>query len=405
MRLVILGGSGSATPELVDALAAWPGGPERRPSLDIVLTSRSAERLGLVATEMRRRIARDGWSDVQVLTATDLDEALDGADVVLNAVRVGGLAARAFDETFPQARGIPGEETIGPGGFANALRTVPVALGLWARVIQRAPDALRINLTNPSGIIAAAVGQEFGESVFSVCDSPVTFCDAIAQRLSHEVGSVRERYVGLNHIGWWIPRAETELEATSDLANGQDPEAVRAQGALGAPYLRYYIHPERVLVAQRAAAEVRATQLQRLEAELLAGYAAESSELPRRGAVWYAIAVLPLINGWINGASGVFTIGLRNDGYLDGVADDVIVERPVCFDHPRTVTSIAAPDLPSLPAAILGRHAAYESLAAVAARPSGTRIDRVRALMANPLVTTYDLASILLDDIEARSAA
>jgi alpha-galactosidase/6-phospho-beta-glucosidase family protein len=99
----------------------------------------------------------------------------------------------------------------------------------------------------------------------------------------------------------------------------------------------------------------------------------------------------------------VITIGLRSDGYLDGVPDDVIVERPVRFDQPRTVVSIPAPQLPSLPAAILRGHAAYESLAAAAARPSGARMDRVRALMANPLVGTYDLASVLLDDIEAGS--
>jgi len=125
MRVVILGGSGAATPELTEGLAAWPGGIERRPALEIVLVGRSPAKLDLVVGETARRAAGLPGADVRVTGATARLGALSGADVVVNAVRIGGLTARTFDETFPQAFGIPGEETMGPGGFANAVRTVP----------------------------------------------------------------------------------------------------------------------------------------------------------------------------------------------------------------------------------------------------------------------------------------
>jgi 6-phospho-beta-glucosidase len=292
---------------------------------------------------------------------------------------------------------------MGPGGFANALRTVPALVDTWATALERAPDALHINLTNPSGIVVAAVERELGARLISVCDSPITFCDAIAERLGRPVEAVRARYQGTNHLGWWVPGSEAELEAAQDLAQGQEAGAVRAQGALGAPYVRYYVHPGRILAAQQAAAEARAQQLQRLEAELLSGYQRGDTDLPRRGAVWYGTAVLPLVDAWLHGSEEVLTLGLRNDGRLPGLPDAVVTEGPVRIPRPGRLEPLPVPDLPDLPAATLAAQAAYELLTVAAARPGATRDDRLRALMANPLVTSWDQADALLTAIEARS--
>ena len=403
MRFVILGGSASATPELADALADWPGGIERRPSLEVVLQGRSADRLELVASEMRRRVASLAGAPVTVSTRTELAAALEGADVVLNAVRIGGLAARVFDESYPQRHGCPGEETMGPGGLANALRTVPVVRASWATVMEVAPGALRINLTNPSGIVVAALEREFGARVFSVCDSPVVFCDKIADRLGVASTDVRLRYQGMNHLGWWLPRDEAELEATLDLVAGQEADAVRVQAAIGAPYVRYYVHPDRILQTQLAADETRAQQLQRLESELLAGYASRAGDLPRRGAVWYATAVLPLVDAWFNGSDEAIIVGMRNDGRIAGLPDDVISEGPVRIPRPGQVEALAVPPLPPLPAAMLAAHARFEAMAVDATSPAAGRVDRVRAMLANPMVSSYDVAADLVGEIESAS--
>lgn len=403
MRIVLLGGSASATPELADAIAAWPDGIERRPDLEIVLQARSADRLEVVASEMRRRLDRHPGAAIRVVTETDLTRALDGADVVINAVRVGGLGARIFDESFPRRHGVPGEETMGPGGFANALRTVPVAVSLWSAVARVAPEALLINLTNPSGVVVMAAQRAFGLRIFSVCDSPVTLCDGVAERLGLAVDVVRQSYLGLNHVGWWVPRDEIELAATLDLAAGQDPDAARAQEAIGGPYVRYYVHPDRILAGQLEAGETRAQQLQRLEVKLLSGYADGSLDLPRRGAVWYGKAILPLIDAWFNGSTRTLILGFRNDGRISGLPGDVVTEGPVRISRPGQLEVLASPALPPLPAALLAQHAAFESMTAAACGEQAAREDRVRALMANVMVPSYDAAVGLLNDIESGS--
>ena len=354
---------------------------------------------------MRRRAAGLDGASVEVRTATDLVAALEGADVVLNAVRIGGLGARVFDESFPQRHGCPGEETMGPGGLANALRTVPVVRRYWETVREVAPDALHINLTNPSGIVVAALQATYGAPVFSVCDSPVVFCDAIAERLGVPAVEVRLRYQGMNHMGCWTPSGDEALEATLDLVTGQDEDAVRMQGAVGAPYVRYYLNPDRILATQQAASETRAQQLQRLEVELLQGYADGQADMPRRGAVWYGKAVLPLVDAWSNGSDDVLLLGMRNDGRIPGLPDAVITEGPVRFPEPRRPEAVPVPALPPLPAQLLTQHAAYEAMAAAATGPDASHEDRLRAMLANPMVSSYDQAVALVDEVETGSPA
>lgn len=292
---------------------------------------------------------------------------------------------------------------MGPGGFANALRSVPVAMALWAEVARTAPGALCINLTNPSGIVVAAVRREIGLPVISVCDSPITFASGLAARVGQTAEDVLARYQGMNHLGWWLPADQGQLEAAADLAVGQAPEAVRAQGAIGAAYVRYYVHPDRLLAAQQEAGETRAEQLMRLEAELLSGYADAADDQAKRGAVWYGSAVLPLVDAWVNGSAQTLILGLPNDGRIAGLPDDVITEGPVRIEQPGRLVAGSHPELPAVPAALLHAHAAYESLAVDATRPGAGHVDRVRALMANPMVSSYDVANGLAEHIETHA--
>jgi 6-phospho-beta-glucosidase len=80
-------------------------------------------------------------SGVPVTTTTRLDEAVDGADVVYCAVRVGGIDGRLLDETAALAEGVIGQETTGAGGITFALRTVPVVTEIAEVVARRAPNA------------------------------------------------------------------------------------------------------------------------------------------------------------------------------------------------------------------------------------------------------------------------
>ena len=359
-RLVVLGWSGASTPELFDAIVAWPGGIDRRPELRVVLVGRSVDKLELVTGACRSRLAEgrataDGGLSVEVSTSTHRRAALEDADIVLNQVRVGGLAARAFDESFPWSYGLPGEETMGPGGFANALRTLPTLRYAWRDVAEVAPDALVINLTNPAGMVLQAAHREFGLQIVSVCDSPVTHTGAIAARLDRPTAHVVARYVGMNHVGWYVPETFDELDRLTDLAVGLDAEAVAVHEALGAPYVRYYVCPDRILAVQRSA-ETRAQALMRIEAEMLTGFASGDPHTRRRGAAWYGLAVVPFLDAWLNGRDEPLIIGTINGGRVQGVPTEAMVEVPVRLPGPGQLASpglagcegpVALPPLPA----------------------------------------------------------
>jgi 6-phospho-beta-glucosidase len=405
VRFVVLGGSAPAIVQLIDALAYRPpDAPHRRPAgLDLLLYGRSHERLAAVAGAAGLRADQLGLA-VAVSAVTDRTAALVGADIVLNQIRPGGLEQRSADESFPHQFGIPGEETLGPGGFASAIRSVATLRPVWADVATCCPGALLINLTNPAGIVTQAARLAFGLDVISVCDSPLDLLAAVADRLGRvDATGLRARYVGMNHVGWYVPESGAELDRLDGLVAGLDPDLARLHGALPGPYLRYYAHPDRMLEAQRGR-PTRADQLRELARSALETFG--RGELPaawQRPAPWYSLAVVPLVDAWLSGSSPPLIVGLPNRGRLAWLPDDVIVEGPAAAPRPGVIEPEPVALLPDLPRGILARHASYERLAAttLAAGPP-TDDDLTRILLANPMVNSLDQARGLAAAIAAR---
>jgi 6-phospho-beta-glucosidase len=398
VRLVVLGGSGASTPELFDALRAWPGGDARRPPLEVTLVGRSRSKLELVASAARLRVAK--VPNFRLATSTDRAAALAGADVVLNQVRIGGLDAREFDETYPRRHGLPGEETMGPGGFANALRTVPALRPAWEDVARIASEALVVNLTNPAGIVVQAARREFGLDVVEVCDSPISLCAAVAHAYAMPEGAARRRYLGMNHVGWWIPADGDTATPIASLANGVTPGVVDAYQALPGPYVRYYASPGRV-AREQADGPPRAAVLRGLEAAILSAYGRGTADAPPRGAPWYRLAVVPLLDAWTNGSDEPLIAGRPSSD--PRLPPDSVVESAWIVRSRRFRLAGDPPSLPALPQAILELHAAYERLvvdAILAGSPKGAL---VRALAANPMVRDVEVATELVEDVLATS--
>ena len=274
-----------------------------------MLHGRSAEKLDIVGRVCARMAGAGdrltvGWT-------THLGAALDGADVVLIQVRVGGYRARAFDETFPHEFGLPGEETMGPGGFANSLRTVPVVVNLGQAVQQHAPRAWVLNLTNPSSVIQLALQRTAALRVIGVCDSPVSMREGIAGVLDAGPDRVRVEYVGMHHFGWITRVWHEGREVMSDVLKKVDElrwisvpaDLVRAIEAVPHPYINYVLASQAMYERQQGR-RPRAKELADLEGELLAEYRAWlATDDPRppaglscRRAVWYAKIIAPVIH-------------------------------------------------------------------------------------------------------------
>ena len=198
VKLALLGGGGFRTPAIYRALAE---GSTRTTYDGLVLYDVDQARLDRIAAVLSGIDERLGRS-VPITTTTDLDEAVDGADVVYCAVRVGGLAGRLLDETAALAEGVIGQETTGAGGITFALRTVPVVTEIAEVVARRAPRAMFINFTNPVGLVTEAIRRVLGDRVIGICDAPLALCRRVAAALDREPEDLWFDYFGINHLGW-----------------------------------------------------------------------------------------------------------------------------------------------------------------------------------------------------------
>src|SRR3954470_2189097 len=197
-RITVVGAGSTYTPELVEGFARRA---DRLPVDELVLLDIDPERLEIVGGLARRMLDRLGWAGRLVL-AGGTGAGLDGAGFVLVRLRVGGRAASLVDETLPPKFGTIGQETTGAGGFAKALRTVPIVLDLAERVGKRAaPGAWIVDFTNPVGIVSQALLDD-GHRAIGLCNVAIGFQREFAKRYGVEPEQVELGHVGLNHLSW-----------------------------------------------------------------------------------------------------------------------------------------------------------------------------------------------------------
>jgi 6-phospho-beta-glucosidase len=394
MKVAVVGAGSTYTPELVSGLGALEVD-------ELVLMDVDAERLEIVGGLARRMLGRD------VPLTTELDAAVDGADFVLVQIRVGGQSARLRDETIPLACGCIGQETTGAGGFAKAMRTVPVVLGIAERVRELAQDdAWIVDFTNPVGIVTRAL-LDAGHRAVGLCNVAIGFQRHLASRLGVEPARVVVDQVGLNHLTW-VRRVLLDgddvlpqllAEHLDELAPPFPPRLLDELGVLPSYYLRYFYAHDRVLAEQRDGTP-RAAEVAEIERGLLELYRDPATTekpalLERRGGAFYSEAAVGLIASLVHDDGAVHEVDVRNDGVLAGLAADDVVEVPA------RVRGGAIEPLPQEPLApeLLGlaQHvAAYERLTAEAAVTRDPVTAR-KALLAHPLIGQVELVEGLLE--------
>ena len=406
VKIAVIGGGSTYTPELVDGLADYA---DRLPVSELVLHDIAPDRLATVAAFAGRILARRGWTG-RLRTSTSLPEAIEGADFVVVQLRVGGQAARLVDETLPLTHGRLGQETVGAGGFAKALRTVPVVLALAELVDQLAtPGAWIVDFTNPVGIVTQAL-LDAGHRAVGLCNVAIGLQRRFADLLTVEPDRLELEHVGLNHLTWeravrldgidLLPEL-LDLHGEALAAHLELPvDLLRDLAAIPSRYLRFYYRTG-VLLGQQLAGDIRAREVQRIETELLARYQdptlfTKPPELSQRGGSHYSEAAIRLIASLQDDRRDVQVVNVRNQGAIPGLPDDDVVEVPA-----RVGASGAHP-VPQrpLPPELLGlvqQVKAYEHLAVEAARTGDRRAARL-ALLVNPLVADQSAATAILAD-------
>ena len=403
-KLTVLGGSSIATPLLVQELAKRPD----RPPFEICLVGRTRDKLEKVAAASAS-LAEKALTPLKISFETDARRGLEGADYVLNQIRVGGYPARAYDERFPKQFGILGEETYGPGGMSNALRTIPVVLEYCRDIEAVVPYAVVLNLTNPNSYIQYAATHYSTVKMIGVCDSPVGIGENIAAMMNVPYKELWVEYVGMHHFGWvvramWkgkdlMPEILSKLEQVPGLP--ADADIVRAVGGIPTSYFKYYYHANRVFEKQKGQTKVRAEQLMELEAQVMKDYEIGAEGLPdallKRGAHWYGAIVAPVMLAHANNANEVYTLNVVNRTTIKWMPEDAIVETPTLVSAHGFTSLTPAPAPPDLQA-IVRLNAAFEMLW-VEAVVEKDYSKALRAMMLNHLVQDLDQAKAILKEI------
>jgi 6-phospho-beta-glucosidase len=348
MKIAVIGGGSTYTPELVEGLI------ERASRLgltELALMDIDAERLDVVGRFAQRMVAHAGAGFRVTLTA-DRRAALDGASFVNTQFRVGGQAARHQDELLGLRHGLIGQETTGIGGMAKALRTVPVVQSICGDMVRYCPAAWLVNFTNPSGLITEAILNSFGwERAIGLCNVPIEMKMVIARLMNVADDEVDLDVVGLNHLGW-IRRIVVQgqditarllgmLAESDGPKNIPDidyaPEVIRALGAVPLYYNRYYYNTERVLAHLQAKPLTRAQEVMAIEAKLLAKYrdprqTTKPNELSQRGGAFYSRIAVDVIDAIVNDLRLPHAVNVRNRGAIPNLPEDCVVETMCATD-------------------------------------------------------------------------
>ena len=407
VKIAVVGGGSTYTPELIEGFLTRR---ERLPVDELVLFDVDSERLEVVGGLAKRILTKREWPGELVLTA-DRDRALDGAHFVIVQLRVGGQAARLVDETLPLEFGCIGQETTGPGGFAKALRTVPIVLGIAEETARRgAKDAWVVDFTNPVGIVMQALLDQ-GHRAIGLCNSAIGFQRHFAGLLDVEPERVALEHVGLNHLTWeravrvdGVDRLPDLIVSHADEIGehiGIPADLIRLLGAIPSYYLRYFYLTDEVLREQLSGAKrSRAQEVMAIEERLLEMYrdptlVDKPKLLEKRGGAFYSEAAAQLIASLHAGTGDDQVVDIRNDGAIPDLPADAVVEIPARIDGDGAHPGRFSP-LPPEMLGLVQQVKAYEMLT-VKAAIDGDRSAALKALLANPLVGRYAVATGLLE--------
>ncbi|HWQ12238.1 MAG TPA: 6-phospho-beta-glucosidase [Roseiflexaceae bacterium] len=397
MKIVVIGGGSTYTPELIDGLIVRAGALGLR---EVWLVDPNPERLRVVGAFAQRMAAHAG-APFRVELTDDRRRALYGADFVITQLRVGGNQARHGDELLGRRHKLVGQETTGVGGFAKALRTVPVMLDIARDMRELAPQATLVNFTNPAGIVTEALVRHGGVPVVGLCNNAITAQRGIAGMFHVPPEQVQIEQVGLNHLNW-IRRVTIGGDDATDqvlaayieqLRHEEDPlhfppALLQMLHAIPSSYLEYFYLESQVIARQDSGVPTRAEVVMDVEHRLMERYAdphlcEKPPELMERGGAYYSTAAAALIESLWTDDGAVHVVNTRNDGAIPNLPPDVVVETPARVGKGGATPVPVAP----LAASMHGLTAQVKSyeLLTVKAAVEGDEEAAQLALLANPL--------------------
>lgn len=419
IKLAIIGGGSSYTPELVEGvLKRLDTLPVK--TIHFVDIEAGAEKLEIIR-DLSERMMKKAGAEIEIIADFDRRAAIKDADFVMTQFRVGGLSARANDERIPLKYDVVGQETTGPGGFAKALRTIPVILDICRDIEELSPNAWMLNFTNPAGLVTEAVNKYTKVKSIGLCNVPVSMQMMIAEMMACEPDELQLEFAGLNHLVWvhraWLAGEDITQQVLTKVGDGAnfsmkniweepwDPSFLKALNAIPCPYHRYFYQTDAMLAEEKQSAQeqgTRAEQVMKAEAELFELYKQpdldhKPAQLEERGGAYYSDASLNLVDAIYNNKNSIHVVNVLNNGAINSLPDDAVIECSAVIGS-WGAKPLAIGELSPNISGLLHQVKAYEQLA-IEAAVHGCYDSALMALANNPLVPDIGRAKAILDDI------
>lgn len=423
MKIAVIGGGSSYTPELMEGIINHK---DSLPVTEVVLIDiPEGEEKVSINTAFAKRMAEKAGLPISVRYTLDRREGLKDASFVIAQIRVGGLNAREKDERIPLKYDVIGQETTGPGGFFKALRTIPVMLSICRDMEEVCKDAWLINFTNPSGIITEAILKNTKVKCIGLCNVSINMRYDAAERLSVSPDELDCRFIGLNHLSVmnhaYYQGKDRILDAVSventesvvkNIQKDAEMDAVAKElGCLLSPYMQYFYTEKEALQHEKMEAigltGTRAAQVKEVEKNLFECYKdinlrEKPAALAKRGGARYSMAAICLIDSIYNDTNDVQVVDVFNNGIIPQLPDDVVIE--VNCRIGRNGAAPLASDVPASVLGLIGQVKAYEEYT-IEAAITGDRNKALIALLNNPLIhDVRDAKGILNELLEAHRA-
>lgn len=418
LKVVVIGGGSSYTPELIEGFI------KRKDEIlvkEICLVDiqEGKEKLDIIKNLAERMVKKSGLN-IKITSTFNRKDAIEGADFIITQFRVGGVDARILDEKIPLKYDTIGQETTGAGGFANALRTIPVILDICKDIEKISPDACLINFTNPSGIVTETILKLTNVKAIGLCNVPINMINMVAKFYNVDMDKVYIQFAGLNHLIWgmkvfvkgedvtenflefFIKNAGT-LKNIPDL--DWDPDFIKSLRMLPCPYHRYYYMTDRMIAEEKEMAlkeGMRAQIVKKVEKELFELYKdpnlnIKPPQLEKRGGALYSDAACNLINSIINDKKDVQVVNVKNNGTILDLPENVVIETNCIIDK-RGAHPIQIGHVPAKIRGLMQIVKAYEELT-IEAAVKGDYYTALQALTIHPLIPSSEIAKKILDEI------
>lgn len=417
LKIAIIGGGSSYTPEIIEGFITRH---KELPIKEIWLVDIESgkKKLEIVGNLAKRMVEKSGI-DCKIHLTLNRREALKGASFVTTQFRVGLLEARIRDEKIPLSRGMLGQETNGVGGFAKALRTIPVILDICKDMEELCPDAFLINFTNPAGIVTETVLRHTNIKAIGLCNVPVNMRKDIAKIIGSD--DFLFHAIGLNHYVWghgvYYNGKNIIKELLQPLLDDSEfnpknigdmpflTEQIMATGMMPCYYHKYYYVSDEMLahsIEDYNNVGTRGEVVKRVEDELFEIYADKNltekpKQLELRGGAYYSEAACELINSIYNNKNSYMVVNVKNNGTLPFLPDDAVIET-TCVITSSGAFPLNIEDLPESAKGEIHLLKSYERLTIEAAINGDYNI-ALQALTIHPLTRSGAVLKEILDDI------